>query len=130
MLHFQLKRALRDAKDKKAALAACESCQAILTEFLDTITRGQGVARMRLEANPSDSGARFLLGKIDLNYVWLQLSTLERKTGWDQYWEARHALDAVLLEDPAHVRARVARLSTGRSLTGLTTSIEKSVPAV
>lgn len=109
VLHFQLKRALRDAKDKKAALAACESCRGILTECLDTIARGQTRARMHLETNPSDGDARFLLGKIDLTYVWLQLSTLDRKTGWDQYWEARHAIDAVLMQDPGHVRARVAR---------------------
>jgi hypothetical protein len=109
VLHFQLKRALRDAKDKKAALAACESCRTLLDECLDGIARGQSLARTRLQADASDIAARFLLGKIDLTYVWLQLSTLDRKTGWDQYWEARHAIDAVLLEQPAHVRAQVAR---------------------
>jgi hypothetical protein len=44
-----------------------------------------------------------------LNYVWLQLGTLGRKTGWDQYWEARKSLDVLLKRNPAHVRARVAR---------------------
>ncbi len=53
--------------------------------------------------------ARFFLGKINLNYVWLQLGPLGRKTGWDEYWEARRSLDAVLARNPAHVRARVAR---------------------
>jgi hypothetical protein len=109
VLHFQLKRALRDAKDKKAALAACEPCRTVLAECLDAIGRGQVLARTRLQADASDTDARFLLGKIDLTYVWLQLSTLDRKTGWDQYWEARRALDALLMDEPAHIRARVAR---------------------
>lgn len=108
VLHFELKRLTKDAKDKKAALAACERCRALLTECLDTVTRGQAIARQRLQANPADTEARFLLGKINLTYVWLQLSTLDRKTGWDQYWEARRSLEAVLMTDPTHIRARVA----------------------
>jgi hypothetical protein len=34
---------------------------------------------------------------------------LGRKTGWDEYWEARRALDRVLRMNPDNVRARVAR---------------------
>ena len=34
---------------------------------------------------------------------------LGKKTGWDEYWEARKSLDAVLKANPKHVRARVAR---------------------
>jgi hypothetical protein len=34
---------------------------------------------------------------------------LGKRTGWDEYWEARHALDALLKVNPRHVRARVAR---------------------
>jgi hypothetical protein len=49
------------------------------------------------------------LGKLDLNYVWLQLGTLGRKTGWSEYWEARKSLDKVLKKNPGNVRARVAR---------------------
>ena len=109
ILHFQLKRALLDAKDRKAALAACETCRNVLAECLEVIERGQSLARMRTQADPSDIEARFLLGKIDLTYVWLHLSTLDRKTGWDQYWEARRALDALLADHPDHVRAKVAR---------------------
>jgi hypothetical protein len=44
-----------------------------------------------------------------LNYVWLQLGTLGHKTGWDEYWEGRRALDTVLSHQPGHARARVAR---------------------
>lgn len=51
----------------------------------------------------------FLLGKLDLNYVWLQLGTLGHRTGWDECWEGRRSLDAVLSRQPTHVRARVAR---------------------
>jgi hypothetical protein len=58
---------------------------------------------------PDCSATLFFLGKVDLNDVWLQSGTLGRKTGWDEYWEARRSLDQVLRMDPAHVRARVAR---------------------
>ena len=51
----------------------------------------------------------FFLGKLDLNYVWLELGLLGHKTGWDEYWEARKSLDAVLKSNATHVRARVAR---------------------
>ena len=60
-------------------------------------------------AHPDDEDALFFLGKVDLNYVWLQSGTLGRKTGWDEYWEARRSLDRVLQMNPEHVRARVAR---------------------
>ena len=66
-------------------------------------------ARARLLEHPTDDETLFLLGKLDLNYVWLQLGTLGRRTGWDEYWEARKSLDKVLDTNPEHVRARVAR---------------------
>ena len=54
-------------------------------------------------------GRGFFLGKLDLNYVWLQLGPLGRRTGWDEYWEGRRSIDAVLKAHPQHVRALVAR---------------------
>jgi hypothetical protein len=69
----------------------------------------QAIARARLEVDPRDEETLFFLGKLDLNYVWLQLGTLGRKTGWDEYWEARRSLDRVLKQNPHHVRAKVAR---------------------
>jgi hypothetical protein len=80
-----------------------------MAAFLDETARGQALARRRLAADPGDEVALFFLGKLDLNYVWLQLGTLGRKTGWNEYWEARRSLDAVLKANPQHVRARVAR---------------------
>ena len=108
-LLFQLKRALDDRPDKKKALETCVTCRDVLAAFLRDTARGQALARARLERKPGDETALFFLGKIDLNYVWLHLGTLGRKTGWDQYWEARKSLDAVLKANPRHVRARVAR---------------------
>src|SRR4030095_4118364 len=58
---------------------------------------------------PDDGDALFFLGKVDLNYVWLQSGTLGRKTGWDEYWGARRSLDRVLQMNPESVRARGAR---------------------
>jgi tetratricopeptide (TPR) repeat protein len=108
-LHFQLKRLLGDAKDKDKAFKACEACPAIRDAFLEDFAAGRAIAQAQVEADPDDLAARFFLGKIDLNYVWLQLGTIGRRTGWKEYWEARKSLDAVLKVSPGHVRARVAR---------------------
>lgn len=115
---FQLKALLegpngRDADrkeaDKKEALKACAPCPALIEAFFDDVRRGQDLARTMLRANPADETALFFLGKLDLNYVWLQLGPLGRRTGWDEYWEARRSLDAVLKANPRTVRAVVAR---------------------
>jgi hypothetical protein len=67
------------------------------------------VARTTLRSTLGDETASFFLSKLDLNYVWLQIGPLHRKSGWDEYWEARRSLDAILKVNPQHVRARVAR---------------------
>jgi hypothetical protein len=95
--------------DKAEALKSCVRCPDVLAAFEADLHHGQGIARAALKANPADQTALFYLGKLDLNYVWLQLGLLGKKTGWDEYWEARKSLDAVLKADPKHVRARVAR---------------------
>ena len=87
----------------------CAACPELLSAFIAETDRARALARARLQKNPNDDAALFLLGKIDLNYVWLQLGTRARKTGWDQYWEARTSLDQVLERNPSHLRARVAR---------------------
>lgn len=108
-LLFQLKAALGDRADKENAFKQCVECPSLMTVFLSETSRGQAVARAGLRAAAGNEAMLFFLGKIDLNYVWLQLGPLGRKTGWDEYWEARRSLDAVLARNPAHVRARVAR---------------------
>jgi tetratricopeptide (TPR) repeat protein len=108
-LHFQIKRQLGDGKDRQEALKQCQPCPDLMAEMKADTTRAQAIARARLKADPNDTNALFFLGKIDLNHVWLYLGTLGQRTGWGEYWEARHSLDAVLKLDPQHVRARVAR---------------------
>jgi hypothetical protein len=108
-LLFQLKALLQERPDKKGGLKNCATCADLIVEFLADIHRGQNMARTTLRSSPDDETALFFLGKLDLNYVWLQLGPLRRKTGWDEYWEARRSLDAVLTYNPRHVRARVAR---------------------
>ncbi len=49
------------------------------------------------------------LAKIHLNYLWMQLSTLGHRTGWDQYWESKRLIEAVLAKQPMHLRTLVAR---------------------
>ena len=110
-LLFQMKKALGDtaARDKTIAWKQCAACPTLMSAFLADTVRSQAVVRARLTVHPDDEDALFFLGKVDLNYVWLQLGTLGRKTGWDEYWEARRSLDRVLQMNPEHVRARVAR---------------------
>lgn len=108
-LLFQIRRALETSTDKDKAWKQCLGCPELMSAFLSALARGQALARARLQTHPDDHATLFLLGKLDLNYVWLQLGTLGRKTGWKEYWEARRALDRVLEFDPGHVRARVAR---------------------
>jgi hypothetical protein len=108
-LHFQIRRALGTPDDKDRAWKQCGQCEELMSAFLAETNHGRTVARARLEADASDHAALFFLGKLNLNYVWLQLATLGRKTGWGEYWEARKSLDAVLKMNPGHVRARVAR---------------------
>jgi hypothetical protein len=112
-LLFQLKALLETpgAKEgnKKNALKQCATCPALMTSFFADVAHGQALARETLRTSPDDQVALFYLGKLDLNYVWLQLGPLRRKTGWDEYWEARRSLDAVLKQNPQHVRALVTR---------------------
>ena len=108
-LLFQLKNALRTSRDKQRDFKVCAPCPQWMKGFLEDTASGQALARRRLAADPQDESALFFLGKLDLNYVWLQLGTLGRKTGWDEYWEARRSLDAVLKANPTHVRGRIAR---------------------
>jgi hypothetical protein len=108
-LLFQLRRALGDSPDKEKTFTQCRACAELLSTFVAETRRGQGIARARLKAHPEDEETLFFLGKLDLNYVWLQLGTLGRKTGWDEYWEARRSLDKVLKQNPGNVRAKVAR---------------------
>jgi tetratricopeptide (TPR) repeat protein len=112
-LLFQLRGLLngQDARDgdKKEALKQCVKCADVLASFMTDLHHGQAVARATLKSKPNDEEALFFLGKLDLNYVWLELGLLGHKTGWDEYWEARKSLEAVLKLNPKHVRARVAR---------------------
>jgi len=108
-LLFQLKAFLQGRPDKEDPLKHCAPCPDLIAEFLADIHRGRSLARTTLRSSPDDETALFFLGKLDLNYVWLHLGPLRRKTGWDEYWEARQSLDAVLAHHPRHIRARVAR---------------------
>jgi hypothetical protein len=108
-LLFQVKALLERSSTKDRAVKDCATCPDLIAEFLADIHRGQNTARMMLQSNVGDETALFFLGKLDLNYVWLQLGPLHRRTGWDEYWEARRSLDAVLKLNPRFVRARVAR---------------------
>lgn len=106
---FQIRRAIGEPKDKEKAFKACADCPRLMEGFKQDFAAGRAAARAVLAEKPKDPEALFFLGKLDLNYVWLMLGTLGKKTGWNEYWEARRSLDAVLVDQPQHLRARVAR---------------------
>jgi len=108
-LLFQIKRKLPKGMKKQDAYKACTACPPLMTAFQAVTRTGQSAARTGLKRAPLDESTRFLLGKIDLNYVWLHLGLLGRKTGWGEYWEGRRAMDAVLETNPGHMRAQVSR---------------------
>lgn len=106
---FQIKRKLPKGMKKQEAYKACAACPDLMVAFQAVTRTGQAAARAGLTLAPTDESTRFLLGKIDLNHVWLHLGLLGRRTGWSEYWEARRAMDAVLEANPHHVRAQVSR---------------------
>jgi tetratricopeptide (TPR) repeat protein len=109
ILHFQLRRALGEPKDRDKALKQCAECPAYLDDFMREFRTGRAAAREAVRNHPDDPDALFYLGKLDLNYVWLVLDTLGRRTGWGEYREARRSIDAALERRSDHPRARVAR---------------------
>ena len=108
-LHFQIRRAMGETSDRAETFKRCAGCADLLATFVAETKRGQKTARAALKAKPGDEDTLFFLAKLDLNYVWLHLSTLGRRTGWSEYWEARRSLDKVLKQNPRNVRAKVAR---------------------
>jgi hypothetical protein len=98
----------KDNDNKSEVLKRCTKCPEVMASFMTDLHHGQELARTRLKTKPNDEEALFFLGKLDLNFVWLELGLLGHKTGWDEYWEARKSLEAVLKQNPKHVRARVA----------------------
>jgi hypothetical protein len=95
--------------NKSAALKACTQCPDVIAAFTRDFQHGQALAREKLKQAPDDETALFYLGKLDLNFVWLHLGLLGKKTGLDEYREARKSLDALLKLNPSHVRGKVAR---------------------
>ena len=92
-LLFQLRGLLngQDASDndnrseKGEVLKSCGArCAGVMDAFNADLHHGQAVARERLKTSPDDEEALFFLGKLDLNYVWLELGLLGHKTGWDE----------------------------------------------
>ena len=108
-LHFQIRRASGTGKDRKAAMAACKACPPLLEVFFAEFKRGRDAARQRLAEAPDDEQAMYYLAKMDTSYLFLQLSTVGKRTGWEEYWEAKRLLQQVLDKNPDHVRAQVAR---------------------
>jgi hypothetical protein len=73
------KDANRKEADKREALRLCVPCPPLIAAFMADVEHGKALARGRIAANPGDDEAMFFLGKLDLNYVWLQLGPLGRR---------------------------------------------------
>jgi hypothetical protein len=108
-LHFEIRAALEGERNRSKAFNSCLPCREQMEQFMRELNSGQALARATLKQHPRDQSALYFLGKLDLNYVWLVLGTLGRKTGWNEFWEARHSLDQLLADHPDHLRGRVAR---------------------
>ena len=108
-LHFQMRRAQGEPEDRGKAWKLCAVCQELMPVFLDEFRLGRAAARAMVEDDPANDEALFFLGKLDLNYVWLQLATVGRRTGLGEFREARASLNAVLERRPDYIRAQVAR---------------------
>lgn len=108
-LLFQVKRLVGEPPDKRKAIEACEQCSVLIAAINADVAEGRKLARERVKANPRDVDALYFLGKLNLNYIWLHLGPLGRRTGWSEYREAKRSLDTLLAIDAQHVRARVAR---------------------
>jgi hypothetical protein len=108
-LLFRMRRELGEAAGKKKAFEACAPCGGLLTAFQRATAHGRRLVKTELAARPEEEEVLFLVSKLALNHVWLELGVLGNKTGWSEYWEARKTLDRLLRKNPGHVRGRVAR---------------------
>ena len=108
-LLFRMRRELGEAAGKKKAFEGCAPCAELLSAFKLATERGRRVVKAELVTRPDDEEVLFLVSKLALNHVWLELGVLGHKTGWNEYWEARKTLDRLLQKNPGHVRGRVAR---------------------
>ena len=107
-LHFRIKQLIGDASDKAKAFKQCAACPALLEQFTADITDGRAIATTRLKTAPKDQTVLYFAAKLDLNEVWLNNSTIGRRTGFGKYKDARRTIDTVLQLNPKHIRARVA----------------------
>jgi hypothetical protein len=108
-LLFRMRRELGETAGKKTAFEGCATCGDLLSAFQRATERGRRVVKAELATRPDDEEVMFLVSKLALNHVWLELGVLGHKTGWNEYWEARKTLDRLLQKNPGHVRGRVAR---------------------
>lgn len=94
-----------NVKETKEILASCPVCPELLRQFENDSAEGIRLARQILVNRPDDERAMFLLAKMDLNKLWLNLQVLDKMERWREYREARKLLGMVLAQNPHHVRA-------------------------
>jgi tetratricopeptide (TPR) repeat protein len=97
-----------NVKETKKTLTACALCPGLVKQFENDAAEGTRLARQVLVNRPDDERATFLLAKIALNKLWLNLQILDKLEGWREYKEARKFLAKVLARNPNHVRALTA----------------------
>lgn len=79
-----------------------------LADFFGLQAEGVRRAEKCLRDAPRNVRCEFLLAKLHLNKLWLNLQVLDRKTGLGEYRSARAGLERVLARDPDHARALTA----------------------
>ena len=95
-------------KNTRELLASCPVCPELLRQFDNDGAEGTRLARQLLVNRSGDERAMFLLARMDLNKLWLNLQVLDKREGLREYREARNLLGLVLAQNPDHVRALTA----------------------
>jgi hypothetical protein len=72
------------------------------------VTAGKALARTGAEGSAAERVRAVLPRQVGFELRLAQLSTLGKRTGWSEFWNARHSIEAVLKANPKNVRARVA----------------------
>ena len=113
-LLFLMRRELGEAAGKKKAFEGCAPCAELLGGFQRATERGRRVVKAELVTRPEDEEVLFLVSKLALNHVWLELGVLGHKTGWNEYLGSAQDARSPIAEEsqprPRACRPRVDRL--------------------
>ncbi|HEY4526037.1 MAG TPA: hypothetical protein VJL32_03000 [Candidatus Paceibacterota bacterium] len=86
----------------------CHTCPPILELFYKEQKEGEALAQNRLRRSPGDVRFKFVLAKLKLNLIWLNLQVLKKREGLGEFKQARSLLNEVRAASPNEPRALTA----------------------